>query len=113
MPKAQHEVASALNYDVFKAKEASAVGGAVCITYLATVKPIRAKLLPLQLNALGASKTAALPVAGDTNDEPTTDDAPSGSPSVACLLARTTTAAWGARACTWGKCSGRIVSATC
>jgi hypothetical protein len=42
---------------------------------LATVKPIRAKLLSLKRNALGASKTAALPVADDTNDESATDDA--------------------------------------
>jgi hypothetical protein len=75
MSIAQLEVALVLNYDVFKAKEASAVGDAVCITYLATVKPIRAKLLSLKRKALGASKTAALPVADDANDEPATDDA--------------------------------------
>ena len=73
----QLEAALALNYDVFKAKEASAVGDAVCITYLATVKPIRAKLLSLKRNALGASKTAALPVADDANDGRATDDAES------------------------------------
>ena len=73
----QLEAALALNYDVFKAKEASAVGDAVCITSLATVKPIRAKLLSLKRNALGASKTAALPVADDANDGPATDDAES------------------------------------
>jgi hypothetical protein len=77
MPIAQLEVALALNYGVFKAKEASAVGDAVCITYLATVKPIRAKLPSLKRNALGAYKTAALPVADDANDEPATDDAES------------------------------------
>jgi hypothetical protein len=75
LPIAQLEVALALNYDVFKAKEASAVGDAVCSTYLATVKPIGAKLLSLKQNALGASKTAALLVADDTNDEPATNDA--------------------------------------
>jgi hypothetical protein len=75
MSIAQLEVALALNHDVFKAKEASAVGEAACITYLATVKPIRAKLLSLKRDTLGASKTAALPVADDANDEPATDDA--------------------------------------
>jgi hypothetical protein len=77
MSAAQLEVALALSYDVVKAKEASAVGDAVCITYLATVKPIRAKLLSLKRDALGASKAAALPVADDANDEPAADDAES------------------------------------
>jgi hypothetical protein len=62
---------------VFIAKEAPAMGDAVCINYLATVKPIRAKLLSLKRSALGASKTAALPVADDSNDEPATNDADS------------------------------------
>ena len=70
MSIAQLEVALDSNYGVFKAKEAGAEGDDVCNTYLATVKPIRAKLLSLKRSALGASKIAALPLADDANDEP-------------------------------------------
>ena len=74
MSIAQLEVALDSNYGVFKAKEAGAEGDDVCNTYLATVKPIRAKLLSLKRRALGDSKIAALPLADDANDEPITDD---------------------------------------
>jgi len=74
MSIAQLEVALDSNYGVFKAKKAGAEGDDVCNTYLATVKPIRAKLLSLMRSALGASKIASLPLADDAYDEPTIND---------------------------------------